>query len=152
MNKRIFELDILRGVPIALMIIVDAPPDVLYKTLQHSAWEGLTLADTVFPACVFAMGVATAVSTSRRQPSLKKILFRTGILFFVGFLLNVLNFFQYELEHVRIFGVFQRLALTYFLGTLIFLKLKNAAKISVAAFFLLIISFYIIGVLFVTNK
>lgn len=140
MNKRIFELDILRGLSIALMIIVDAPPDVIYQTLQHSAWEGINLADTVFPAFVFAMGVATAISSSRRQPSLKKICLRAGILFLVGFLLNVLIYFCFEWAKLRLFGVFQRLALTYFWGTLILLKLKNAAQISAAAFLLLIIS------------
>ena len=140
MNKRIFELDILRGLSIALMIIVDAPPDVMYKFLQHAEWEGLTLTDTVFPAFVFAMGMAAAISTSKRQPSPKKIFLRAGILFFVGFLLNVLIYFCFDWANLRLFGVLQRLALTYFFGMIIFLKLKNAAQISAAAILLLIIS------------
>ncbi|MBQ7704471.1 MAG: DUF1624 domain-containing protein [Selenomonadaceae bacterium] len=139
MNRN-FELDILRGLTIALMIIVDAPPDAIYKTLQHSAWQGLTLADTVFPAFVFAMGAATAFSISRRQPSLKKICRRAGLLFFAGILLNGLTFFCYGLEHFRFFGILQRLATVYFFGMLILLKLKSAAQISAAAFLLLIIS------------
>ena len=140
MNKRIFELDILRGLTIALMIIVDAPPDVMYKTLQHADWAGINLADLIFPAFVFAMGMATAISTARRQPSIKKFLRRAGLLFLVGFLLNVLIYFCFEWANLRFFGVFQRLALTYFFGMIIFLKLKNAAQISAAAFLLLIIS------------
>lgn len=140
MNKRIFELDILRGLSIALMIIVDAPPDAIYETLQHAAWEGINLADTIFPAFVFAMGMAAAVSTARRQPSLKKIFFRAGILFLAGFLLNVLIYFCFDWANLRFFGVFQRLALTYIFGMIIFLKLKNAAQISAAAILLLIIS------------
>ena len=140
MNKRIFELDILRGLSIGMMIILDPPPDKIYEILQHAAWEGLTITDTVFPAFVFAMGIATAVSTARRQPTLKKILLRTAILFAVGFLLNLLMFYRFELEHVRLFGILQRLALTYFVGILILQKLKNAAQISIAAFLLLIIS------------
>ena len=92
MSKRIFELDILRGLTIALMIIVDAPPDAIYIILQHAEWEGITLADIVFPAFVFAMGMAAAISTARRQPSPQKIFLRAGILFLVGFLLNVFIF------------------------------------------------------------
>jgi len=140
MNKRIFELDILRGLTIALMIIVDAPPDVMYETLQHAAWQGINLADTIFPAFVFAMGMAAAVSTSRRQPSLKKIFIRAGLLFFVGFLLNVLIYFCFEWANLRLFGVLQRLAITYIFGMIIFLKLKNAAQISLAAILLLLVS------------
>ena len=138
--NRIFELDVLRGLTIALMIIVDAPPDVMYETLQHAAWQGINLADTIFPAFVFAMGTAAAISTSRRQPSPKKILFRAGILFAVGFLLNVLIYFCFDWANLRLFGVFQRLAITYILGMVIFLKLKNAAQISLAAILLLLIS------------
>ena len=120
MNRN-FELDILRGLSIALMIIVDAPPDAIYETLQHSAWEGMTLADTIFPAFVFAMGTSAAFATARRQPSLIKIFRRAGLLFAVGFLLNVLIFFCFDTEHIRIFGVLQRLALVYFFGMLILL-------------------------------
>ena len=140
MSKRIFELDILRGLTIALMIIVDAPPDAIYIILQHAEWEGITLADIVFPAFVFAMGMAAAISTARRQPSTKKIFLRAGILFLAGFLLNVLIYFCFEWANLRLFGVFQRLALTCVFGMIIFLKLKNAAQISAAAIFLLIIS------------
>ena len=139
MNRN-FELDILRGLSIALMIIVDAPPGVIYETLRHSAWEGMTLADAIFPAFVFAMGASAAFATSRRQPSLQKIFRRAGLLFGVGFLLNLLIYFCFEQEYIRLFGVLQRLAFTYFFGMLILLKLKSVAKISVAAFLLLIIS------------
>ena len=139
MNRN-FELDILRGLSIALMIIVDAPPDAIYQTLQHSAWEGINLADTIFPAFVFVMGASAAFANSRRQPSLQKIFRRAGFLFVAGFLLNVLIFFCFNVEHIRLFGVLQRLALTYLFGMLILLKLKSTAKIFSAAFLLLIIS------------
>lgn len=140
MNERILELDILRGLTIALMIIVNSTLGPIYKILQHAAWEGLTLTDAIFPAFVFAMGAAAAISTSRRQPTLRKILIRTGILFLAGFLLNVLIYFCFEQAHVRFWGVLQRFALTYFFGILILLKLKNNAQIFFAAFLLLIIS------------
>ena len=139
MNRN-FELDVLRGLSIALMIIVDAPPDKIYDTLTHSQWEGINLADTVFPAFVFAMGVSIAFATAGRQPSLKKIFRRTAILFGLGFLLNVLIHFCFSTEYIRLFGVLQRLALVYFFGMLILMNLKSAAQILIAAFSLLVIS------------
>lgn len=140
MNNRNFELDILRGLTIALMIVVDAPPDVIYETLQHAAWEGLNFADLVFPGFVFAMGASATFAGARRQPSVQKIFRRAVLLFIAGFLFNVLIFFCYSQEHIRFFGVLQRLALTYFFGMLILLKLKNTAQITAAAFLLLVIS------------
>lgn len=139
MNRN-FELDILRGLSIALMIVVDAPPDVIYETLQHSAWEGMTLADAIFPAFVFAMGASAAFATARHKPTFKKIFRRAGLLFGVGFLLNVLIYFCFEQENIRLFGVLQRLALAYFFGMLILLKVKSTAKISATAFLLLLVS------------
>lgn len=138
--NRIFELDALRGLSVAMMIIVDAAPEFIYQTLQHSEWEGINLADTVFPAFVFVMGASAVFSTARRQPSLQKIFRRAGLLFFAGFLLNILMTVCFELEYVRVFGVLQRLALTYLFGMLILLKLKSVAKISAAAFILLVIT------------
>ncbi len=139
MNRN-FELDILRGLSIALMIVVDAPPDKIYDILQHAEWEGMTLADTIFPAFAFAMGASATFATARHQFSPTKIFRRTGFLFLAGFLLNVLIYFCFSQEHIRLFGVLQRLALTYFFGILILMKLKNTAKISIAAFLLLLIS------------
>lgn len=138
--NRIFELDVLRGLTVALMIVVDSTLSGAYATLLHSAWAGMTLADTLFPAFVFAMGAAAEISTSRRQPSLTKILRRAGLLFGAGFSLNLLIYIVAGGEYVRIFGVLQRLALTYVLGMLILQKIKSTAKISAVAFLLLLVS------------
>ncbi len=140
MNKRIFELDILRGLTIALMIIVDSPPDIIYETLRHAVWEGIHMADTVFPSFVFVMGTSAAISASKRTPSMTKIFRRTAILFGIGILLNLFIQIRIDAEHLRFFGILQRLALSYFFGMLILLKLKDTAKILLAAFLLLIIS------------
>ena len=83
-GKRFAELDILRGVAISIMIIVDAPPTEIYYLLEHAEWEGLTIADMAFPGFVFAMGMSVAFSVSRRAPSLEKIFKRSAILFLLG--------------------------------------------------------------------
>ena len=109
MSKRIYSLDVLRGVAIAIMLLLDAPPDDLFEILKHAPWAGLTVADLAFPLFAFAMGTSAAISMSRREISTKKILRRVTILFALGFFLNVLPiicageiFFD-----VRLFGALQ---------------------------------------------
>lgn len=150
---RIFELDILRGLAIVIMIFVDSPPAQTYFWQAHAAWNGLTLADLAFPGFVFAMGMSAGVS--KKSADLKKIFSRTAILFLIGILFNMkwsfftylfhadftaANLFDAAITHGRFFGILQRLALTYLLGMLIakFFKIEDAILIS--AFVLLIIS------------
>lgn len=132
--KRIYSLDVLRGVAIMIMVFVDAPPGVAYPIFVHAPWEGLTFADFAFPGFVFAMGLSAAVSTAKRKPSTKKILKRAAMLFALGLVFNtipfifewliqpnftVADFYTGAIEHMRFFGILQRLALTYALGMLI---------------------------------
>jgi len=159
--KRIYSLDVLRGLAIFIMVFVDAPPaGVAYPIFIHAAWEGLTFADFAFPGFVFAMGLSAAVSMSKRKPSTKKILKRAAILFAIGILFNMLplifawlirddftgsNFIA-SIEHLRFFGILQRLALTYAFGMLIVLAVEQRVTYVrelypfKAAFALLIIS------------
>lgn len=155
MTKRIYSLDVVRGVAIMIMIFVDAPPGVAYPIFIHAPWEGLTFADFAFPGFVFAMGLSAAVSMSKREPSTKKILKRTALLFTVGILFNTLpfvfayliqadftavNFYEGAIEHFRVFGILQRLALTYAFGIFIVRAVRNDFGILVSAFVLLMLS------------
>ena len=58
MGNRLSSLDILRGLTIAIMILVNFQPDesVASTILVHKPWEGITLADVAFPSFVFIMG------------------------------------------------------------------------------------------------
>ena len=155
MTKRIYSLDVLRGLAIFIMVFVDAPPGMAYPIFVHAPWEGLTLADFAFPGFVFTMGVSAAVSMARREPSTKKILKRTALLFALGLVFNSLpaifqyllhenftgaNFYQQAIEHMRVFGILQRLALTYALGMLLARAIRNDLGIFIASFVLLILS------------
>ena len=154
---REISLDILRGIFIFDMIFVDSPVDFSqsYKIFLHTAWEGISIADLAFPGFVFTMGMASAYSTAKKSPTLQKIFRRTIILFLLGILYNELPaifslflsadytkeiFYTQAIEHIRIFGVLQRLALAYFLGLLIVKFLKSEKKIIFASLILLIIS------------
>lgn len=154
---RIYSLDVLRGLAIFIMIFVDAPPELekMYPIFVHAAWEGLTFADLAFPGFVFTMGASAAISMSKRKPSRQKILKRMMILFVLGILYNTLpfifayflwdnftgaDFYEKAIANIRIFGILQRLALTYALGMFIVLTLRSEMKIFYTAFLLLILS------------
>ena len=155
--KRIYSLDVLRGLAICIMIFVDAPPvlEEIYPVFVHAEWEGLTFADLAFPGFVFTMGMSAAVSTARREPSLRKILKRAAILFAIGILFNELpfifagflwdnftgaDFYEQAIAHIRIFGILQRLALTYLFTMLLVRAIRSDAGIFCAAFGILILS------------
>ena len=155
MTQRIYSLDVLRGVAIAIMLFLDGPPDKIFSILEHPQWEGLTIPDIALPMFAFAMGAAAAISLSRRKPSAKKILKRTALMFLIGVLLEmepfilllILNgdftaadFFERAIVHGRFFGIIQRLAITYALGIFAALAIKNNRGILLAAFVLLIVS------------
>ena len=49
--KRLIALDVLRGLTIALMIMVNTPGSwsYVYPPLRHAEWHGCTPTDLVFP-------------------------------------------------------------------------------------------------------
>ena len=65
-KKRLLSLDALRGITVAGMILVNnAGGKVSYAPLQHSAWNGLTPCDLVFPFFLFIMGISTYISLNK---------------------------------------------------------------------------------------
>jgi predicted acyltransferase len=131
---RLVSLDVFRGLTIALMVIVNNPWYTAYPVLEHAAWNGLTLADVVFPAFIFIVGVSIAFSFSKRSEkglSTRKmvlgIIRRTIILFLLGLIVN--GFPYYDLNTLRITGVLQRIAVCYLIASLVFLFLKNRERI-----------------------
>lgn len=62
--SRLLSLDILRGITIAGMILVNNPGSwgSIYAPLRHAEWHGLTPTDLVFPFFMFIMGVSTYMS------------------------------------------------------------------------------------------
>ena len=90
-NKRILALDILRGVTIAGMIMVNNPGTWahIYAPLRHAEWNGLTPTDLVFPFFMFIMGISTYISLKKynfefSRAAGMKILKRTILIFLIG--------------------------------------------------------------------
>ncbi len=127
--ERLISLDVFRGLTILLMIVVNASGVGSFAQLQHSAWNGWTLTDLVFPFFLFITGVsltfsfASRINASPADPSrlrlLPHILRRSAIIFAIGLLINA--FPHYHLATWRIPGVLQRIALCYLAGSVLYL-------------------------------
>ena len=66
-KQRLLSLDVLRGITIAGMIMVNNPGSwgSIYAPLRHAEWDGLTPTDLVFPFFMFIMGVSMYISYSK---------------------------------------------------------------------------------------
>ncbi len=144
-SSRLLSLDVLRGITVAGMLLVNNPGSwgSIYAPLEHAEWIGLTPTDLVFPFFVFVMGVSMAFSLRAfdYKPSgavLYKIIKRTIILFLIGWAVGWFSHLMYGLHRgdpfavavnniptIRILGVFQRLALCYLCGSLIAISVKH---------------------------
>ncbi|MEL4308851.1 acyltransferase family protein [Joostella sp. CR20] len=143
-QNRYLSLDVLRGLTLFLMIIVNTPGSwsTIYKPFEHASWHGFTLTDLVFPTFLFVVGNAMSFSFKKfeqfdNSAFLKKVLRRTFLIFLIGFLLYWFPFFKdgslKPISETRIFGVLQRIALCYCFASLIvyYLKSKGAFLMSV---------------------
>ncbi|XP_038218278.1 heparan-alpha-glucosaminide N-acetyltransferase-like [Zerene cesonia] len=115
-RSRLRSLDIFRGFSIALMIFVNAGGGG-YRIFSHSAWNGLTVADVVFPWFAFAMGEALVLSLNARLrtslpriSALKQVAQRSLLMSLMGICLSSVNASWVD---VRLPGVLQRLAAMY---------------------------------------
>lgn len=141
---RLMSLDVFRGLTIAAMMLVNNPGNwsAVYPPLLHADWHGWTFTDVIFPFFIWIVGVAIPLSTSRRleqgqspRQLLQHALRRALIIFGLGLFLNSFSYFidgslirlgfgdwlHHYLTNVRLPGVLQRIAVCYFIATVIFL-------------------------------
>jgi predicted acyltransferase len=125
---RLLSLDVFRGLTVAIMIIVNSPGNQLpYSWLDHSAWNGCTLADLVFPFFIFIVGISLSLTLTKSRTKgldlntlLPKIVRRTLIIFTIGLLLNAFPH-HFDIGTLRFYGVLQRIALCYFAAAILFI-------------------------------
>ncbi len=133
-QQRYLALDVFRGIVICFMIIVNSPGDwhVAYAPLLHAKWHGFTPTDLVFPSFMFAVGNAMVFAMHKYELQdgyvfWSKTLKRTIIIFVIGYLMYWFPFVQevggsWQLRPIattRIFGVLQRIALSYFIASIV---------------------------------
>ena len=161
-KKRLLSLDILRGITVAGMILVNNPGSWahIYAPLRHAAWNGCTPTDLVFPFFVFCMGVAMYISHSKSNFELnwstsRKIIVRGLLIILIGWALSwygmalrqflrgadfVTAMWTYPVANIRYLGVFPRLGLVSLLGGLLLLTFKPKRILWVSAALMLIYS------------
>lgn len=150
-SNRLLSLDILRGITIAGMLLVNNPGSwsSMYAPLAHAPWNGLTPTDLIFPFFMFIMGISTFFSLRKFdfKPSghlIWKIIRRTIVIFAIGIGIHLFSHFCYSLsgsdsslplsqrlfdavnswERLRVLGVMQRLAICYGVSALIAIFVK----------------------------
>lgn len=151
-KKRIYALDVMRGITIAGMILVNNPGNsVRFEPLKHARWLGLTPTDLVFPFFMFIMGITTYLSLRKFdfhfcKEALFKIIKRSALIWLIGLGIwwflkfgdnwfaaknATLPFWQHlsiscnTFDQMRILGVLPRLGICYGLTALIALLVKH---------------------------
>jgi predicted acyltransferase len=125
--QRLMSIDALRGVDMFFIVGMEEVFEALSKMfpmsptlndrLQHAPWAGFHFYDLIFPLFAFIIGtslvfsLSKSVATEGKGATSRKVLKRSLILFILGVI-------YYEgigggIQHIRILGVLQRLALCY---------------------------------------
>jgi predicted acyltransferase len=139
-RSRLLSLDLFRGATIAAMILVNNPGDESssYWPLRHAQWNGWTPTDLIFPFFLFIVGVAMAFSFPTRlergatRPALMRHVVGRGVaLFAIGMFLNGFPN-HYQLDHWRVYGVLQRIALCYVLVAILELWTTTRTQVLVS--------------------
>ncbi|MFI5187006.1 MAG: acyltransferase family protein [Chitinophagales bacterium] len=159
-TQRFLALDVLRGMTICFMIIVNTAGNesTTYPPLMHAHWFGFTPTDLVFPTFMFVVGNAMSFSMKKWEDRsdayvIGKIFKRAFIIFLLGFLMYWFPFVHWNddnhlefnsFSHTRIMGVLQRIALGYFFAALMIRYLKPSAVYRLSIIFLLLYWFILL--------
>src|ERR1700733_8031905 len=125
--KRLISLDVVRGITIAFMIMVNnngGPGS--WRFMNHAMWNGLTPTDLVFPTFVFVVGISVVFATAARLARgasraqlARHTIQRAVILILFGMVVN--GFPYFHLAHFRFYGVLQRIGICYLVVGLFYL-------------------------------
>ncbi|HUL55205.1 MAG TPA: DUF5009 domain-containing protein [Opitutaceae bacterium] len=139
-SPRLVSLDALRGFDMMWIVGADAFGNafahlrggpvgrVLATQLDHVSWVGFHFYDLIFPLFVFMIGVALTFSLNRliategRAGALRRVFRRAVLMYLLG--LFYYGGLATPLVQIRLLGVLQRLALCYFLASLLFIYLR----------------------------
>jgi predicted acyltransferase len=140
MKDRIISVDVLRGLTVLLMTVVNNPGswDYVYPILDHAKWNGCTLADLVFPFFIFVVGIAVPLAMPVKQDkpeNILKIITRSLRIICLGFFLYFFNsIYFWGLDGFPLLLV--RLAITFIVGYALIgdFKLKTKTILAITLF------------------
>lgn len=156
-SKRLLSIDVLRGLTIFGMILVNQAGacGYAYAPLRHAKWDGFTPADLVFPAFMVVMGMSIFLSLNKNgfdfKSSIGHILKRTALIILVGVVLKwVLSFIETgtmnTLDNLRLMGVLQRLGICYGIVAVMGVTIKHRLFPIIAA--MLLLAYFMLQVFF----
>jgi len=147
--QRLLSLDILRGLTIAFMIMVNnnGGRDA-WAEMHHAEWNGLTATDLVFPTFLFVVGASIvfayearlAKGITRARLAVHTVQ-RAAVLYLLGIVVN--SFPYFHLAHMRFYGVLQRIAVCYLVIGLFYLWDKRAST-KVALLLVVLIGYWVL--------
>ncbi|KAI3982252.1 hypothetical protein MKX01_026225 [Papaver californicum] len=125
-SRRVVFLDVFRGLTVALMVLVD-DAGVIFPAINHSPWNGVTLADFAMPFFLFIVGVALGLTYKKvpcRVDATKKAILRAlkllifGLVLQGGYLHGINNLtYDVDIQRIRWTGTLQdictRVTVTY---------------------------------------
>jgi len=147
--KRLLSLDVLRGVTIAFMIMVNNTGGRgAWTQMRHAAWNGFTATDLVFPTFLLVVGVSIvfafqtrlARGATRIQLAWHTAV-RAGALILLGVVVN--GFPYFHLDHLRFYGVLQRIAICYLVVGLFYLWDQRVST-KIAALVVALIGYWVL--------
>ncbi|HEY7120327.1 MAG TPA: DUF5009 domain-containing protein [Tepidisphaeraceae bacterium] len=104
------------------------------STLGHAPWAGFHFYDLIFPLFVFIIGVSLvfslgkSIATHGRGAATVKILRRSILLYLLG--IFYYGGFNAHVDHIRLMGVLQRLAICYCFAALAYVWLSPRAMVA----------------------
>ena len=129
-SKRYLAVDLLRGLTIAFMILVNNGTERSFSALKHAEWNGFTPTDLVFPTFLFLVGASIVFSTESRlaRGVTRASLFahtvrRAIIIYLLGLVVNSAPFFR--LSTMRYYGVLPRIALCYLIVASLYIWIRR---------------------------
>ena len=147
--QRLLSLDVLRGLTIAFMIMVNNNGGrAAWAEMHHADWNGFTATDLVFPTFLFCVGASIVFATEARLAKgvtraklAMHTVQRAVILFLLGIVVN--NFPYFHLEHMRFYGVLPRIAVCYLVIGLFYLVDRSVAS-KVAVLLIVLIGYWVL--------
>ncbi|SDL54724.1 acyltransferase family protein [Siphonobacter aquaeclarae] len=137
MKNRLISLDVLRGLTIMLMTVVNNPGDWgnVFPPFLHAEWHGCTPTDLVFPTFLLIVGISAvlAMPTRKNTPEVRqKILIRTLRIFTLGWFLFFFSKIHIgSLEGLPLLGV--RLLITAVVSAALFTEYDRKKQLYVVS-------------------
>lgn len=110
-------LDALRGTAIIGMVLANlqGSEEHAFPWIVHAVWDGLTVADLVFPMFLLAVGLSLPLAQDGRDPrvGIGRIVRRAALLWLIGFGVSLIVHPSIYREDMRFTGVLQRIGIVY---------------------------------------